>query len=249
MNHSINHAAGAVIIFFIALFAYTKLAGPIPFSISSVVTNKTDFFTVTGEGKSTAIPDVAVVNAGVQAQGTTVAQVQESINSKSNAIIAAVKKLGIDDKDIQTSNYSVNPTYDFQSSTQRITGYTANNTLVIKVRKTEQANAVIDAATGAGANQIGGVSFDVSDKTKAENEAREIAVTEAKKKAEIASKAAGFTLGRIINYSEGFGGGMPAPMYAKADTMMVANPERSATQVEPGSSEITITVSLSYEIR
>ena len=243
-----NNIAGAIVVFFIALFVYTKLAGPIPFSLSSVVTTKTDTFTVTGEGKATAVPDVAVVNAGVQAQGASVAQVQETINAKTNAILAAVKKLGVSDQDIQTANYSVSPTYDFQSPSQRITGYTANSTITIKVRKTEQANAVIDEATAAGANQIGGVSFDVSDKTKAENEAREKAVAEAKRKAETAARAAGFTLGRVINYSEGFDGG-PIPLYAKMDTAMGGAPERSVTQIEPGSSEIVITVSLSYEIR
>jgi uncharacterized protein YggE len=246
MNTSIK----AILVFFAALFVYTKLAGPIPFSLSSIVTNKTDTFTVTGEGKVTAVPDIAVLDVGVQAQGTTVTQVQEAINSKSNTIIATVKKLGVDDKDIQTINYSLSPTYDYQSATQRITGYQANSTLLIKVRKTENANSVIDAATAAGANQVGGVSFDVSDKTKAENEARDVAIAEAKRKAETAAKAAGFTLGRVINYSEGFGGVMPMPMYAKADTaMMVGNPERSATQIETGSSEIVVTVSLSYEIR
>ncbi len=242
-----KQAAQIIVVFFLSLFAYTKLAGPIPFSLSSIVTTKTDTFTVTGEGKSTAIPDIAVVNAGVTAQGATVAVVQENINSKTNAIIAAVKKLGIKSEDIQTTNYSVNPTYDYQNTTQRITGYTANNTINIKVRDTARANEVIDGATAAGANQIGGVSFDVSDKTKAENEAREKAIAQAKKKAETAAKAAGFTLGKVINYTEGVGGGMPGPMYAKADAVM--NPERSATQIEPGSSEITISVSLSYEIR
>lgn len=244
MNTSIK----AILVFFAALFVYTKLAGPIPFSLSSVVTNKTDSFTVTGEGKATAIPDLAVVTAGVQAQGTSVNQVQETVNAKSAAVIEAIKKLGIKDEDIQTTNYSVNPTYDYQSSTQRITGYTANNTVTIKIRDTEKANSVIDAATTNGANQVGGVTFEVSDKTKAENEARDVAIAEAKKKAETAAKAAGFTLGRVINYSEGFGGGMPMPMYAK-DMAVSAVMERSTTQVEPGSSEIVVTVSLSYEIR
>lgn len=239
---------GVVILFFIALFVYTKLAGPIPFSVSSIVTTKTDSFTVTGEGKSTAVPDVAVITAGVQTQGSTVKQVQDEVNRKSNAIIDGIKKLGVDAKDIQTSNYSVHPTYDYSTNTQRITGYQGNSTLTIKVRQMEKTNSVIDAATAGGANQVSGVSFEVSDKAKAENEARELAVSEAKKKAETAAKAAGFSLGRVINYSENMGGQPPMPYYARMDAAM-GIPEKVATQVEPGSSEITVSVSLSYEIR
>ncbi len=239
---------GVVILFFISLFAYTKLAGPIPFSLSSVVTSKTDSFTVTGQGKSSAIPDVAVIHVGVQAQGSSVKAVKDEVNKKANAIIAAVKKLGIDAKDMQTSNYSVQPVYDYSGNTQQITGYQGNSSLTVKVREMDKANDVVDAATANGANQVSGVSFEVSDKTKAENEAREQAVAEAKKKAETAAKAAGFTLGRVINYSENMGGQPPMPYYARADAAMGAS-EKVATQVEPGSDEVTVSVSLSYEIR
>lgn len=239
---------GAIILFFVSLFAYTKLAGPIPFSMTSIVTSKTDSFTVTGEGKATVVPDVAVVSAGVTAQGSSVKRVQEEMNTKSNAIIANVKKLGVDAKDIQTSNYSIYPTYDYSGGNQRITGYQGNSTITVKVRDMDKANGVIDGATAGGANQVSGISFDVSDKTKAENEAREKAVAEAKKKAETAAETAGFTLGRVINYSENQGGMPPRPYYAKMDAAMGA-PERAETPVEPGSSEITVTVSLSYEIR
>lgn len=238
-----NTTMKAIAVFFIALFAYTKLVGPIPFSVNSVITTKTDTFTATGEGKATAIPDIAVISVGVTAQGSTVKQVQEALNTKINAVTAAVKKIGVSDKDMQTTNYNISPNYDYQISMQRITGYQANTNLTIKVRDLDRANDVIDSSTAAGANQVGGVSFDVSDKTKAESEAREKAVTEAKEKAAQAAKIAGFSLGRIINYTENFGGSMPMPMYAKADMA------RESTQIEPGSSEITVTVSLSYEIK
>ena len=230
----------AIIVFFISLFVYTKLAGPIPFSLNSIVTTKTDSFTVTGEGKASIIPDIAVVSAGVTAQGTTVKQAQQELNGKINAVIEGVKKLGIDKKDIQTTNYNISPQYDYKNNTQKIIGYQANSNVTIKVRNVDIANGVVDAATAGGANQIGGISFDVEDKTKAENEARVKAVEEAKKKAELAAKTAGFSLGRVIDYSED-NAGNPRPMMlsAKADS----------TQIEPGTSEITVVVSLSYEIR
>jgi hypothetical protein len=231
--------AGAIIIFFLALFAYTKLAGPIPFSVNQISTTKTDTFTVTGEGKVSVPPDIAVVSAGVQAQAATVKLAQEQLNGAINAVSAAVKKAGVADKDIQTSGYNINLMYDYGSRSPRITGYQASSNLTIKVRAIDTASAVIDAATSAGANQIGAISFDVDDKTKAQNEARTLAVADAKSKAAAAAKIAGFTLGKIINYSEDFGTEpRPIPMLAKAETA-----------VEPGSNELIVTVSLSYQIQ
>jgi len=243
-----KNSAGAVVLFFILLFAYTKLAGPIPFSLNSVTTTKTDTFSVSGEGKVTMMPDIAVVSAGVTAQGATVTKVQQELNTKINAVTLAIKKLGVDEKDIRTSYYNISPTYDYSSSTQRVTGYQADSNLTIKVRKIDMVNAVIDASTAQGANEVGGVRFDVDDKTKAENQAREQAVNDAKSKAQAAAKAAGFKLGRVINYSEGGGAGPRPMMYDAAKSVPIAG-GGAPTQVEPGTSELTVSVTLSYEIQ
>ncbi len=241
-----KQTASTLILFFILLFAYTKIAGPLPFSVTSVTTQKTDTFSVTGEGKATAAPDIAVAGVGVQAQGPTVKQAQQELNRAINKVTEAIKKVGVEAKDIQTSAYNLNPTYDYREGRGRITGYQASSNLTVKVREIEKANQVIDAATTSGANQVGGVSFDIDDKTKVENEARQKAVIEAKKKAEEAAKIAGFRLGRVINYSENFGSGpRPIPMLAKTDMVVSGAP----TQIEPGTNEITVSVTLSYEIR
>src|SRR5260221_14511856 len=93
------------ILFFIMLFLYTKVAGPLPLSVSSVVTQKTDTFTVSGEGKTTVTPDIAVVSVGVQSSGSTVKKIQDDLNTRINTISGSIKGLGIDSQDIQTSNY------------------------------------------------------------------------------------------------------------------------------------------------
>jgi uncharacterized protein YggE len=241
-----KHVAG-IVIFFIALFTYTKLAGPIPFTVTSVTTAKTDTFSVTGEGKVNVPPDIAIITAGVQAQGTTVKMAQDLLNTNINAVSAAVKSAGIPSKDIQTSGYSIYPQYDYRGGNPKISGYRASSNLTIKVRAIDNANAVIDAATGAGANQLGGIRFDVDDKTKAQNEAREKAVAQARSKAENAARIAGFSLGKIINYSEDFGNApQPIPMMAKAD---MAGSAEVPTQVETGTNEIMVTVTLSYQIQ
>lgn len=234
--------------FFISLFAYVKLTGPIPFSVNSITTSKTDTFNVTGEGKATVKPDIATITVGIQANGASAKEVQNQINTNINKVSDAIKKLGIDPKDIKTQNYSINPTYNYSSGdNQKIAGYAGSTNILIKVRNLDNANTVLDTAVAQGANQVGNISFDVEDKTKAENEARTMAVAQAKKKAQDAAKIAGFSLGKIINYSENQGGPPgPLPMMKAADSGQGLG--GGGTQVEPGSNEIDLTVTLSYEI-
>lgn len=231
-------------IFFFMLFVYTKLAGPIPFYITSVTTTKSTTFDVTGEGKVNVSPDIAIINVGVVAKGDSAKLAQEELNKNINKVSDAVKKLGVESKDIQTANYNINPAYEYNASPTKITSYNASTSLAIKVRKIDQANAVLDVSIANGANSIGGINFTIDDRSRLENQAREKAVAEAKKKAEDAAKIAGFKLGRIVNYSEG-NTGVPIPiMYGSAQKADVSTP----TQVEPGSQDITITVTLSYDI-
>lgn len=234
-----------ILSFFVFLFLYTKLIGPVPFSINSVTTQKATTFDAAGEGKASAKPDIATLNAGITAQASSVKAAQDQINSVINKVSSALKQVGIDQKDIQTSNYNIYPSYDYTGGTQRIAGYNANSNLTIKVRSLDNVNKVIDTATANGSNQVSGVSFDIDDKTKLQNEARQRAVDDAKKKAEQAARIAGFKLGRIINYSESFQGApRPMPLLMGA----VKTTEDVSTQVEPGASEVIINVVLSYEI-
>lgn len=233
--------------FFTLLFIYTKFFGPIPFSVNSVTTNKSTTFDVTGEGKISVLPDLAYVNVGIRTQAPNVKTAQDQINSVINKVSQALKALDIDSKDIQTTNYSINPDYDYSASSQRIKGYTATTTLEVKIRDINKINSIIDAATANGANEVSGISFEVDDKHKYENEAREVAVNDAKKKAEQTAKISGFKLGRIINYSENFGDFPgPIPFAASADLKAQGG---IPTQIEPGSSEIKVIVTLSYEIQ
>lgn len=235
----------AIVAFFALLFLYTRFAGPLEFSINSITTNKTDNFTVTGTGKVEVKPDLAVLNAGVTSQGATIKATQDVLNKAINNVNDAVKKQGVDPKDIQTSNYSLNPIYDYRSG-QKITGYQGNANLTIKIRNLDKAGNIIEAATNAGANQLGGLTFEIADKTKAENEAREKAVAQAKQTAENAARIAGFRLGRVVNYSENFGGN-PPQIFARTLDAKVEPAE--PPQIEPGTNEVTVMVSLSYEIR
>ena len=232
-----------ILFIFLGLFLYTKLLGPIPFSLNSVSTTKTDVFTVTGEGKAAGAPDRAEISAGITATGATVKDTQASVNTTINAIARDLKSLGIEDKNIKTTNYSVSPNYDFNAG-QRITGYSVMANLSVNT-PIDKANDAIDTATRNGANLVGGVQFTFSDevKEKLEGDARKEAVEQAKKKAEGLANAAGIRLGRIINVSESQGF-EPRPILLERQGIGSSEP----TNVEPGASTISISVTLSYDI-
>jgi uncharacterized protein len=235
-----------ILFILIGLFLYTKLFGPIPFSVNSIQTAKTNLFTASGTGKTTGIPDTAQLSIGVTKTASTVASAQDQANSVANKIIEDLKKLGVKEKDIKTTNYSVNPNYDFnRGGTQNITGYTVNQTLEINVSPIDVANKAIDAATVGGANLIGGVNFTFNDKTKKEleNKAREDAVKIAKEKAESLAKITGIRLGKIVDVQESTSL-FPQPVALRS---LPAIAEQDSTNITPGENTITISITLSYE--
>ncbi|HCB23305.1 TPA: hypothetical protein DEP06_05805, partial [Candidatus Daviesbacteria bacterium] len=152
-----------VLTFFVILFIYTRFFGSLPLSINMVATQKNVTFDVSGEGSVFVVPDTAKVNVGVSSQALTVKQAQNQLNSAINQVSQAIKNLSVDPKDIKTEAYSINPDYDFSGSSRKIIGYSAQANLVILARDIDKINAIIDVATQNGANQIGGLSFEVSD--------------------------------------------------------------------------------------
>lgn len=250
-----------VAIIFIALFLYGTFGASLPLYINQTTTNKNDLFTVTGTGEVTAKPDIAEVSFGVATTGSSVVEVQNQSNEAINKVIAAVKALGISDKDIKTTNYNINPQYGREGDSklmmmpepipptpdQDITGYNMNVNVLVKVRDLNKVNQVVDTATTNGANQIGGVSFTVDNPEKYQKEARELAVADAKRQANELANAAGIQLGKIVGIYEN-------PMfYGRGDMMMSAKAEPATggapTQIEPGSGTISTQMTLNYETR
>lgn len=227
--------------FFVLLFLFGKFGPGLPLSVNQITTAQPAPFTVTAEGKVTAIPDIAQVSVGFSTTGTNVSTVQNQANLIIKNVTSAVKNTGIDSKDIQTTNYNLSPNYDLQ----RINGYSINVNLQIKVRDFSKINQVIDAATANGANQVSGLNFTFDNPEKFQSEARKIAIDNAKKKATEIAGESGITLGRLINVQESSNyNPRPMPMMAAAAEKMT-----TPTQIEPGSSEITSSVILSYETR
>lgn len=240
--------SGSVVVFFILLFVYSKWGPAIPFNFTSQ--SKGEPLVVSAEGKVATVPDIAKVSVGITEQGSTLKNVQDSANRKSQSLVSALKSLEVDEKDIKTLSYNVYPQYDYEGTT-RITGYQVLINYEVTLKDIDKVNDLLSQVTNSGANLVGGVTFAVSEDTKKEklNEAREKASNEAKEKAKGLAKAAGITLGKIINVSEseGFDYPRPMPMIEKATNMDGAEP--ITAKVSPGETEISITVTLSYEVR
>ena len=219
--------------------------------------------TVSGEGKVYAKPDVAMVSLGVKADGATVADVTKSGTDKMNAVIAAIKKLGIDDKDIQTTNYSLSPVYSNTvvplpavyslpmmpvQSSSKLTGYTLEQDVQVKIRDFTKIPDVLSEASTSGANVVGDLQFTVDNPEQFKDQARAQAIAQAKTDAENMAKESGINLGKIINVYEGYS---PVPvMYNSAKAMGGGVAESApAPVIEPGQQEIDVTINLTYQVR
>lgn len=249
MNEKRVEFIGSIIIFFILLFIYSKFGPSLPISV--LTQTKGEPMMVTDTGKVSIVPDIAKVNFGIEAQGQNLKQVQLDVNTKSKNLTESLKKLGIDEKNIKTTNYNVNPEYDYSNTPYRINGYRVSTNYEVKITDFELVNDSLTAATSAGANVIGNINFEVNEKTKEEytQKAREEAVKLAKNKAEGLAKASGITLGKIINVTESAGFDYPRPITYAKEMSIGAGDSPEVANVTPGETEISVTVSLSYEIR
>jgi uncharacterized protein len=232
----------------LSLFVFTQIFGPIPFSVNSITTTKENLFTVNGRGEVAAVPDTALINLGVNKTGATVESAQQEVNKIINQITDEIKRLGVPEKDIKTTNYNVTPNYDYRDGSQRANGYIVNANIEVRIKQIDRANNAIDAATRLGANQVGSIQFvlDDEEKKKLEDQARKEAVKEAKEKAKSLSQAAGIRLGRVVDVQESTDGGYPVPMYTRASADLKAE-ENTQTELNPGENKVIINVSLSYE--
>ncbi len=221
----------------------------------------TNVITVSGEGKATAIPNIADITFSVTETAGTVAGAQASATTKTNSVLAELTKLGIADVDVKTTSYAVSPHYEYPrpcginmpclqytDSNPKISGYDVSQTIEVKVRDTKKAGDVLQALGTLGVQNIYGPNFIVDNDQTVTDEARGKAIADAKARAEVLAGQLGVHLGQIVNYSEG--GNYPMPMYAamgkgSAMTDSVA----SAPSLPAGQNETSVNVSITYEIR
>ena len=198
---------------------------------------------VTGEASVSVPPDLAEIDGGVTSDAKTAREASEANNTAMGKVLQALKGAGLDEKDIQTSRLSLQPqSAPNRSGPSAIAGYRASNRVTVRLRDVTKVASVIDTLVGAGANEIGGINFVVSQASKLLDEARERAVADARRKAEIYAKAAGVTLGAPLSISEE-GNSAPAPYRRMAAGMAASAP------VAQGEETLAVTVSVSWAIK
>lgn len=210
-------------------------------------------FTVSGEGKAVAKPDVAKFTFSVITEGgKDIGALQKQNTDASNKAIKYLKEKGIEEKDIATTGYNIEPRYQYFNCRfggvcppSQIVGYTVRQTVGVKIRDFEKSGDILAGVVESGANSVSELSFTIDDPTAAQNEARAKAIAKAKDKAAAIAGAGDFNVGRLISIDENTPG--QPPIYGiggAADEKALAVPN-----IQPGSQEITVTVNLTYEIK
>jgi uncharacterized protein YggE len=197
--------------------------------------------TVTGEAMVSVAPDAATIRIGVTSQGKAAREAGDANGKQMTAVLAAIKDAGVADRDVRTSSLSLQPQYDpNKSGTARLLGFQATNQVTIKIRDIGQLPAIIDRAIGAGANEMSGIEFLVSERSKLLDQARTEAIADARRKAELYARAAGAKIGAVVAISEEGSSPPPYPMQAM---------RAGAAPVAPGEQTLRAAVTVSYELK
>jgi uncharacterized protein YggE len=199
---------------------------------------------VTGEATVSVPPDMAQIDGGVTSEAKTAREASDANNTAMGKVLLALKGAGIEEKDVQTSRLSLQPQIGSKSTgPSTIVGYRASNRVTIRLREVTKVASVIDTLVAAGANDIGGINFTVSNASKLLDEAREQALADARRKAEIYAKAAGVTLGEPLSIAEE---SSPAPTPFRA---RIAAGMALSAPVAQGEETLSVTVNVSWVIK
>lgn len=203
---------------------------------------------VSGTGVAIGVPDIALITVGVNVERDSVQQAREDAANAQQAVIDSLKANGVNDSDIQTIRFSVQPRFNFNRGDEKpeIVGYIVDNVISVKIRDIDTTGKAIDDAVLAGGNDavVQSVSFTIDDPEELRAEARAIAVDAAIEQAEQLADDAGVGLGRLVSISE-FGGGLP---FARTEGAVLSADTAAATPIQVGELEIRITVNLVYAL-
>jgi len=245
LEQKIVFIAFIILVLFLVFAGFKQLVDAVNNYRNGGAANIPQTVSFTGEGKVKATPDTAKVEIGLVTEGKDSISVQNENSAKMNAVIKFLKEQKISGEDIKTSAYSLSPKYEYNKGKSTLVGYILNQALTVTVRDLNKIGEILDGAVSNGANQVNSISLFVDKPEELKNKAREDAVRQAKEKASAASKIAGFKLGRVIGFSENTFG--EPPIYY--ETMGKGGGSAPAPQIEPGTQEITINVTLTYLIK
>lgn len=216
--------------------------------VTAAETDATRTISVNGEGRVSLAPDVVMMSVGVDERDADLNTAQSAAAEKMDAIIAALKANGVAEADIQTGNYSISAERDYEKEGQPVTGYIVSHTVTAKIRQIDNAGNVVSAAIDAGANNVGGIWFGLDDPAAAIQQARELAVADAEAKATELARLANATLGPIQVISEGSTPSSPAVPYNGGGAAYDEAARSSAPTINPGQTEVVLTVYVTYAI-
>mgnify|MGYP001602215561 FL=1 len=251
-------AALGVLALFLLVSTISELKG-LRFIGSGVAATNT--ISVSGEGEVFAVPDTVTFSVTVRENAKQVKDAQDAATKKGNDIIEYLKKEGVEEKDIKTTDYSVSPQYEWIQQAcpqsgycppgkQILTGFQVSQTLSVKVRDTKKAGDLLSGVGAHGATEVSDLSFTIDDEDALKAEARDKAIAEAKEKAEKLAKSLGVSLVRVVGFYENEGGG---PIYAYgmggAERTVSDSMPKVAPQIPAGENKIVSNVSVTYEIR
>jgi uncharacterized protein YggE len=202
---------------------------------------------LTATGEVTRVPDVAVISAGVVSRAPTASAALQDSANRMERVLAALKRAGVAERDIQTSSVNLNPEYRYpENQSPQLVGYTATNQLTIRFRDIRNSGKILDALVAEGANQINGPSLTIDKPEAALDEARAKAIAEGKARAELYARSMGLRVVRVVSVSES-GGNYPVPppmpMYARAEAASAKSP------IEPGEQKLQVNLSVTFELR
>jgi uncharacterized protein YggE len=203
---------------------------------------------VVAEGEVTRTPDIATISAGVVTQAATAGVAMSENAQRMAATVAALKRAGVADRDIQTASINLSPQYRYgENKPPVLTGYQASNQVSVRFRDIKRTGAILDALVTVGANQINGPSFGVDKPEDALDEARTAAVTKARARADLYARAAGLSVKRILSITES--GGFVPPPYPMPMMQMAREKAAADTPIEAGEQKLSVTVSVSFELQ
>ncbi len=212
---------------------------------------------VAGEGEVVAIPDVAQFTFSIVEEADTVALAQEAVATKEGQVLDQLKEQGVDEADIKTTGYNVNPRYEFRrsictetfcppSGERELVGYEVRQSVRVKVRDTGIAGDILANIGSTGVQSISGLSFQIDDDDALRAEARSKAIADARAKAEKLADDLGVDLARVVNFFEQDDSYMPYRAYGMGGDMVM---ESSVPQLPTGENQIISNVNITYEIR
>jgi hypothetical protein len=231
-----------ILIFVLAL----ALAACAPTVVSGSDVPPQRTISVNGTGQAVLTPDIAYITIGVQSEAPSAREAVAQNNTQAQAVIAALLGMGVAEKDIRTTNFSIYPNqrYDRDGNPTEIS-YVVNNSVYVTIRDLDKIGDILDKVVQAGANQINSIQFDVADKTAALAAARDAAVAQAREQAEALAKAAGVSVDKVQSIQ--YYANEPAPIAKSADMMLMA--EARSVPIQSGEMTLTVNVQMVFTIK